>query len=452
MEPIRLCYIGSKSLLGFDPDEGQVIHRPLHWKGPLKVILNPIAELFFFPQFNYTVIRERIIGKQDSNGNFSGCNGQLQRNQADAGLYTYYYPSFEPTIDVSHIISEQKLSIFSLYNKTTACNSMEIINSFTNFSWEVYVILVLACWFMACMIRRTSRRIRRQSYRTFDIALAHMSKELTFDIRKTFPRIISLNLSWLLFFIMTGFICLIKTDIVVVDKPSLIETYDDILNNLGRLTPQFSYFIDEFWDFKHGRPESKERQIWERIQGRKIQFPKKLIHRLTNLRFSKTVEIQESETSRLTGAFFCAMKIKHQLHKNKDLKDLYPWIAKDPSARKIQYGFVMRTGVNSHFRKRLLERLDRVVALGLHERVLRRVMEFLAVDFTDGLDRSQFRKCAESADGKLQMQDVGHNALTITNYRRVLHYLLLFLYICFIVLAVEVFARRKRRAKTIPLH
>lgn len=448
MEPIRLCYIEKQYVhqLHHSIPKGDVFNRPASFEGFLKILLNPLAELYFFPEFNYTIMAENDIGKHGVSGTpysqINGCNGRIQRNQSDAGLYPYYYPSFEPSIDVSHIFLEQTLSILSVYNTTTATKYTNLMNSFGNLSWDVYLIVIMATLIMSWVIRRKSPSIRTQSIRTSDIAFSHLSNIVTFDIEDWFPRTISILLSFLLFFVINGYSNFIKTDIVVVEKPFLIETYDDIFNNLDKLTPQFA-MQDNIHFFKNAKPGSVERQIWDRIKGRSI-ISRKLADRLGNMTLGKMVELQVSDKAKFIAAAFCGIKTTGLFNPGLDIsKDLFPWISQDPSTEVIHFGFPLKAGVNPRFKGKLMTRLQRVMEGGLEWRFLRSMMDLISITFNADV-RDDYRTCVESANGKLQMPEIGHHPFKLKNYERVATYFLLFLYVCFAVIGVEVLIQKKQ--------
>src|SRR5687768_6965639 len=114
MDLIRLCSLYHEGFVELTNEfsAGRIFTERPRFEGRLQQLFNDLAAVYHFPGFNYTIVSSKFIGRQNEHGNFSGCNGLMQRNMVDAGLYVYYYPSFEPTLDVSSIISEQKISIF----------------------------------------------------------------------------------------------------------------------------------------------------------------------------------------------------------------------------------------------------------------------------------------------------------------------------------------------------
>src|SRR4029077_1163415 len=104
MDSIRLCYFidGKESdFVRLDQSirENEILTSKPTFLGYFKQLLDDFAELYYLPNFNYTIQSQRSIGRQVSPGIFDGCNGLMQRNQTDAGLYVYYYPSYHPDID-----------------------------------------------------------------------------------------------------------------------------------------------------------------------------------------------------------------------------------------------------------------------------------------------------------------------------------------------------------------
>lgn len=237
MDPIRLCFIRINKGVEL-PEEFQekvVLPRKPYFTGFFETYMDGFLDIFYLPQFNYTLQGEYKMGIQNSNGTFDGCNGLIQRGEADAGLYLYYYPSYEDSIDISQITDEREINILSIYNVTNNERYVSILESFNSLSPPVWMVFFLCCFALGYTIRRLTPRLRKRW--TIDVILYHVLRQSPFPGERWFPRFLSLQLSVMVFFVSLVYLCLIKTEIIVVEEPSPVNNYDDIIARLDRSMP-----------------------------------------------------------------------------------------------------------------------------------------------------------------------------------------------------------------------
>ena len=83
------------------------------------------------------------------------------------------------------------------------------------------------------------------------------------DFSDTTRRIITLVISVSSFVMITGYFCnLMATDMVLVDKPNFMNTYDDILARPG-VTALFIKQLSEYEHFRNADKDSKEYKLWK---------------------------------------------------------------------------------------------------------------------------------------------------------------------------------------------
>lgn len=437
MDPIRLCFLRMSDGIELPASvkENVILSRKPRFKGFFENFMNNFLDIFFLPHFNFTIQGSDKMGVQNANGSFDGCNGKIQRGEADAGLYLYYYPSYDETIDVSQITDERTLNILSVYNVTKEGRYLSILESFYSLSPPVWLTFFFFAFILGHTIQRLTPRLRKRW--TIDVILYHLLRQSPFPGGKWFPRCLSIQFSCLIFFTSVIYICLIKTEIVVVEQPSLVNNYGDIIARLDRSTPRFEPRIDEFYDFKHATIGTKEKMIWDRIQNRNFHSSTDILKRMFELLSGESIELHDSESGKITLAVFCAVKV-HQVFIDQ-FKGAFPWLSKDPSSRKIQYGYVLRKGVSQSFKNSLLKKGIRMTEHGLYILLTKQITS--ETKLSEGQSRSQYRMCVS---GKLQMPEVGYHAFSMQNFRRLVYYVTFSLYLTWVVLAIEFYCRRKR--------
>lgn len=432
MDVIRLsCVITYEGFHECSTGTPKVLLRKPKLKGFFEPFLNVLFDVFLSPSFNYTIEGSDIVGSQDSNGTFSGCNGKIQRNESDAGLYIYNYPSHESTIDVSNVISEEHISIASTYNMTKPIRDMSVLDSFSSLSWVVWITFMVFSLLMALFLKKMSLKLRRKNI--FDIVSSHVFHQGTFPFRRWYCKVLSLTLSMLAFFILLYYNSVFTTDIVVVEKPPLIQNYDDIIYRLDKgLTPKFMKNHEAIiYHFKKAEQGRKEKTIWQRIQGRDIYTSPSIRTRMLQFKAGKSPEIHTSNNAKMMSGIYCMFKVDKNFVSY--LKGTLPWIATDPTSRKIQRGFVLRRGVNQKFKKHVLLKATQVQQHGLYDYGIEQMVDVERL--VDPLARNVYRVCNS---GILQMPEVDFAPFAMKNFWQLFYLFVLIVSGISVVLVIEV--------------
>lgn len=444
---IRLCFARVRHAISLENDkmEGMLLsQKDKPTFGDFrKTFMNEFVDIFFRPNFNYTVHGSDGEGLRDSHGNFTGCNGQLRRNESDAGLYLYYYPSFDDSLDVSQVTSEAGLTILSMYNTTVEKTDMNITDSFNSLSLGVWILFFITCTFLAYTIRKIERRTLRHKS-IVDIILLHIFHQGDVTCRRRwFPRWQSVNLSILVFFISLVYVSLIKTDIVVIEKPFIYQTYGDVISRLDTMTAKFWFAVDVPYDFKHGQDGSPENVIWERIKGRDNFLKEYFPHRLRELSNGSSVEILDSEYSYTMLRLICSVKLGPWggLFQGK-----FPWMSKEQSSRKVQRGLIFRNGVNKQYRKMVLQKATQMVESGMYDRWYQSITGYSKMKVGKDFTMADFDNCISL---QVQLPESVFHALTIRNFYRLLYCLSTIIGLAVVVVLKErlivIIRRRYRR-------
>lgn len=384
-------------------------------------------DIFWQPSFNYTMVKAESTNFEDKDGR-PGCNGLLLQNRSDAGIYPNSYPSYHDDLDVRDICSERKFHIFSFYNLTKSdMRDMDILESFKSLSLDVWVMFFLTSMVIIAMITMVSS----QKYKMLDILVVYFFRQGSFEFHKWSSRYLSTLLSLMIFFVTLYYFNLMSTDLVVVEKPDIFDSYDDITAKIDRVTPKFYHAVGVPYDFTHAAAGSKERYIWERIRQRDHLTNPTYVNRMYEQMSGKTVEILDSEFSTVVLALICAYKVKFR----ETFDGHFPYISKETSDKKTQFGLIFRRGANYRYQKLVTKRHGKLFEGGLYQTMILHLMKTAEGRMDDGRSRLDFLNCISR---KLQIPDAGIHDLTVTPFRCLMYVIALVVCVGWGILAVEV--------------
>jgi len=191
-------------------------------------------------------------------------------------------------------------------------------------------------------------------------------------------------------------------DMVVVEKPTTIDSYKDILQKES-LIPLFFKQLDNFKYFKDGLPGSIEKVMWRHVVDKRLKgneegifLPKDLGSKffpllMTAATGTRLLIIDDYLTPPFR-LFICKFKINSNLY-----PELMTWAPRDPYGTRIQKGLVMNPNVKkTKVLKRLLRRFTGAVEGDLFQDVLRTMRTFKLPDMynlNEKTDDNALREC-----------------------------------------------------------
>lgn len=232
MESVRVCL--SKSPFAYRIIKDGDPNKELLFDGLVAETLNEALSLAITPGQQASFVEKDDIHE---------CLVSMTKNESDFVLSPVPFGGQ----DFQHIFpitlhKEGKLTLFSAYNMTSSDSKKyaDIFNSaFTGLSLEVLMttLTIIAISLILLNIstrikttRITRVRIRPRTKFLSDI-YAHFFRQAFLEFDDSTRRIITISLSLLSLFILLACGCVLSTELVIVDTPKLIETYDDVVNN-----------------------------------------------------------------------------------------------------------------------------------------------------------------------------------------------------------------------------
>ena len=156
-------------------------------------------------------------------------------------------------VDFVQVIHEGQLSIMSMYkvdgfNKIIYANLVQ--SSLKSFDSIIWSLICLSFFVFAALffIRKRTHSLKKQGYSPLFEAFSHMISEETTDFSDRSGRLISTLVTLGFFFILEFYFILMSTDLVVVNKPQVINNYRDVMDekNATVFFYAFMYDLNEF--------------------------------------------------------------------------------------------------------------------------------------------------------------------------------------------------------------
>ena len=242
-----------------------------------------LSSLFKTLRTNISLIVETEIGMRKSNGSLTGCYRSVRDNESDVSMFIVDFPTVDfERVEPYQVLMEDSLKIMSgYYSKAEADVSfndfiLTSIQSFDSQTWFAVLVMVSA-FFGLWMTKRVlfpdnnhmSLR-RRIAEALWDTLLLFISQESS-DYDKILDRLLSILMTLSFFFLTNFYFGLMSTDLVTVAKPTVINSYQDIMNR-PNITPVFAASMSdtqEFEDAFEDDDDSIQAKFWAKYKDKR---------------------------------------------------------------------------------------------------------------------------------------------------------------------------------------
>ena len=360
----RLCLVTFPLVFEIEDESawaGGQIHNELpKIKGSLSYLMGITMAQFFKPlRGNFSLNIENEFGTKKKDGTLTGCYRSIRDNQTDISMVPREFPTIDyDKVDPYQVLMEYSIKIMSAYeSKTEADYSFNdfILTSMKSFDRQTwFAVLVMACAFFGLWMTKitlfpdnnhVSLR-KRIAEALWDTLLLFISQESS-DYYKFLDRLLSVLMTLSFFFLTNIYFGLMSTDLVTVTKPTVINSYQDIMNR-PNMTPVFSAMIPDTKEFEDACEDddgSIQAKFWAKYKD-KVEMadpkadPGKIIGMVQGAADLNRVLIINGVVIDAVRRMICRLKIGYRVHEN-----VYTWISKDRDARMHKMGWIMRNGM-----------------------------------------------------------------------------------------------------------
>ena len=431
-------------------------------KGAYSYLADTTMVPFFKPLGgNFSIKIENEFGTLKKDGNLTGCYRSIRDNESDISLVPREFPTIDyDKVDPYQVLMEYSIKIMSAYHsKTEADYSFNdfILTSMKSFDRQTwFAVLVMACAFFGLWMTKITlfpdnnhvslrKRIAEALWETL---LLFISQESS-DYYTFLDRLLSVLMTLSFFFLTTVYFGLMSTDLVSVKKPSVINSYQDIMNR-PNITPVFVEMIPDTKEFEDAYADddgSIQAKFWEKYKD-KVKMvdpnadPTKMIGMLQEVLNTKSVLIMNGVVIDGSRRMMCRVKIGYRICEN-----VYTWTSKDPDARMHKMGWIIRNGMKQTRRmKAFLRKLRSMFETGIFKNLVNEVTRN-GVQSTEQLSlpevsHSQVEKCVSD---QVVYAGASVDRVVLQNFQFLFALLVVMLPASIIVLVIELYYHKNHQ-------
>ena len=441
---------------------GQVHDEFPRIRGSFSYLFDFIASgLYKSLKTNISVIVKNEIGTQKKDGTLTGCYRSIRDNESDVSLLLTDFPTIDyDKVDPYQVLMEYSLKIMSGYeSKSEADYSyndfiLTSMESFDNQTWFAVLVMVSAffgLWMTKRALSPDNNHVslrRRIAQTLWDTLLLFISQESS-DYDKFLDRLLSILMTVSFFLLTNIYFGLMSTDLVTVTKPTVINSYQDIMNR-PNITPVFVATMSdtqEFEDAFEDDDDSIQAKFWAKYKDKKDMVnsnpdAEKMIPMLQEALDLKRVLI-------MNGAFIdgvrrgiCRLKIGYQMHEN-----VYTWMSRDRNARMHKKGLIMRNGMKQTPQIKTMKRKSRSafetgIFYSLIDAVIKDGLKSSGQFSLPSAPNSQIERCLSD---QVVYADASVDTVVVQNFHLLFALFVVMLPASMIVLLVELYCHRNHQ-------
>ena len=430
---------------------------PKHTSGAFAYLLETIlAKPFKSLKTNISITIEDESGYKKKDGTATGCYKSIRDNKTDISMILVDFPTDDfDEIEPYQVFKEDVLQIFSGYrsetNSTGTFNDF-ILNSIKSFDDQTWftVFVLITCFFGLLILRRslfpeTDKEAHASVRRTiaqcvWETFLHFISHEST-DYDKFADRCLSIFMTMSFFFLANIYFGLMSTDLVSVSKPSVISSFQDIMNK-PNVTPVFLAVLSDQKEFEEADDkDSIQFKFWEKYK-KKVEMVEAKVDPTQFANIMK--EAAQLNRVLIMNAMFiegvrrmaCRLKVGFEQH-----EDIYTWIAQDPNAKRHQRGLIMRKGLKETrqiktFRKKVRHSFETDIILTYFRKVVR---QGLNLEVIPEEPYSKIQKCLSD---ELVISDASVDTVVLQNLHILFTVTAVMITLAVITLLLEIYCKR----------
>ena len=269
--------------------------------------------------------------------------------------------------------------------------SIKSFDGQTSFTVLVMVLAFAGLWMIMRTLFPDNNHVslrRRIAEALWDTLLLFISQESS-DYDKFLDRLLSILMTVSFFFLTNIYFGLMSTDLVTVEKPPVISSYQDIMNK-PNMTPVFAASMSDTQEFEDAfadNNDSIQAKFWAKYKDKREMAdtnadPGKLIGMMQGGADLNRVLIMNGIFIDGVRRVTCRIKTGFKIHEN-----VYTWISRDYSARMQKKGIIMRNGMKP---TRQLKKFRRKVRYAFESAIFHDVIAQLVKEGLKSSDQFSF--------------------------------------------------------------
>lgn len=229
--PLRIATFNKPPIIGITRTGGE---KNCRFTGILGEAANDLVE---YGHFNCSLIvtsEEEGYGHLNrETGKYNGMHGSIQANESDFGLCIEMVPLEVDDFKYGPVLTSSRITVGSMYREfdKSSNKDLSVMDSFGEVSRDVWIFFVLFLTVFWLLLKLGKKSLKRSNYlSSYWTIVTFFLNEETFEVSGYFFRIFSLLLTFLVFYFRFFFASFTKTQLVQPKYPTVIDSFEDILN------------------------------------------------------------------------------------------------------------------------------------------------------------------------------------------------------------------------------
>ena len=377
------------------------------------------------PAPNISIVVEDATGSVGDDGSPTGCYASIQNNESDITANLVEYPILDfDKVDPVQVVYEGPLAIMSTYKtdeKSSLIYADFLCNSLQSFNLTIWSIILVSFFTFPCLlfIRKLIHSANNQGYSPIFETFSHLIGQQSTDFADRTGRLISFNMTIGFFLIMAFYLNLMSTDLVVVTKPEVINTYRDIMKR-NNMTVAFAAVTYDAIEFEAAKEGTIQEEFWNMFRNTHVKVDLgKDVNEVTDIAIKaldqKAVFILSSLFTNVCVKQSCKMKVMMQ----KDCLDFartFSWVSSDPEGTIHSTGLIMRQGMKSDRIRKGKRRLKGLYEGGISHKAIEQSLD--GMDFSSVSDESaSFYDILKCMSKSVNYNEVEVEKVTVMNFK-----------------------------------
>lgn len=390
---LRICVPDVEGALQVLPDPDNP-YRPMA-AGDFAPVMETIIDICFFKPMNYTIIRTQSFGSRQDDGSYTGCIGHIQKNESDVAFVPVDFPVNDETGSVEHTqtLFDSRMTITTAYNLTREnLQSTGLADSLRAFCIQTWVMILISLITLFTFMKvRSVILIRKKTWKRWRLDTLIMDM-IGIVLQRHFRAHSSPDLRLISYTFIVGTVVIVNyyyanmaIELVIRKKPDLINDYGDLLTHKATL-PTFVSLFNDHLQFKTATPGTREKQIWDMIQGK--QYMVNFTMDLSVLQLF--MEVTQRRRALLTTNFMISIGVAtgcRVKYSTEQMANASPWVVSDPHAKRVPFGFVHRKSFDPilipHLKRRTIRIVDTGIPVAIRRELSQGFMRSMRAKFTD---------------------------------------------------------------------
>ena len=310
---------------------------------------------------------------------YDGCIGELQKGRLDIAMMPGTYPTIAPNISSTRTFMSSTTTIFSTYNNSFEHSMTDVTDAFASFHHSVWLLILVTLVTLFCVLTTDVTAKRRSGISRLRLlitilvgAALKQFSSLTNCSRRFTARLTLLIAIVFVFQVQLFFSSMIKTEMVVQQKPDTISTYEEVLQHPDS-NPLWFKTESIHWEFEKAQRDSAAGKIWQKAM--KIGIDKCLVDLEYNTLFSMLRKVATKErvmflpgfATKPTATNICAFTRAQSI-----MTDVNMWFKTDPSANERLMVYLRSSNTSRETSDKLDILTERIIEHALGEELMRK--------------------------------------------------------------------------------